>query len=366
MQRWRFWASCSKQSLHTAAAARPNVLHTPQALGKWALFMDEFNDESRALNTLLNILVSFMADPDSSSPPLDATAAQRFQGALARAASQNSVPWLHEEVGSRMAQRLAWIKKRPERWVNWRASGSGAAVHAQVTAQHVDSECFIAPAGIESAQSAHQLIAGQGFIQSVINKIQGKAARMLRPAGDGAAQMVWANMALHTEPDPAAAVKEWHRMLSVDGYLMFSCLGPDTSIELRQIYSQMGWGPAAHPLTDMHDWGDLLVGTGFAEPVMDMERIVLGFATPERALQELRGIGRNLHPSRFAGLRGRAWHAQLLAELAKLKNAQGQIELTFEIIYGHAFKPAPRLKMSAESAISMRDMRAMLSQSKQA
>ncbi len=187
---------------------------------------------------------------------------------------------------------------------------------------------------------------------------------MLRPVEDGSAHMVWANMTLHTEPDPAAVVKAWHRMLAVDGYLMFSCLGPDTVIELRRTYQQQGWPSAAHPLTDMHDWGDLLVGTGFAEPVMDMERIVLGFSSPERALQELRGIGRNLHPARFAGLRGRAWHAQLLNALEALRNPKGQIELTFEVIYGHAFKPAPRLKMSAESAISMRDMRAMLTQSR--
>ena len=304
-----------------------------------------------------------MTDTATSPPPLDTAAAQRWQSLLSTRALKDGAPWLHEEGGHRMAQRLGWIKKQPANWVNWRASGSGALVHAQVMTQYKNSEAFIAPAGMESAQSAHQLIANQGWVQGVIDKLQGKAARMLRPFEDGSAQMVWANMTLHTEPDPAATVKAWHRMLAVDGYLMFSCLGPDTAIELRQIYDKQGWSPAAHPQTDMHDWGDLLVGTGFAEPVMDMERMVLGFATAERALQELRGIGRNLHPARFAGLRGRDWRSKLLAELEALKNEQGQIELTFELIYGHAFKPAPRLKMSAESAISMRDMRAMLSQS---
>ena len=262
-----------------------------------------------------------------------------------------------------MSERLVWIKSQPAAWVNWRACSSGAKVHAQVTAQYKDSEVFLAPDTVDTAQGAHYLIANQGFVQGIINKLQGKAARMLRPVEDGSAQMVWANMALHTESDPAATVKAWHRMLAVDGYLMFSCLGPDTAIELRQIYETLGWSPAAHPLTDMHDWGDLLVGTGFAEPVMDMERIVLGFASAERALQELRGIGRNLHPARFTGLRGRSWKVKVLQEMEALKNSQGQIELTFEVIYGHAFKPAPRLKMAAESAISMHDMKTMLSQS---
>ena len=55
----------------------------------------------------------------------------------------------------------------------------------------------------------------------------------------------------------------------------------------------------------------MLVQSGFAEPVMDMERITLSYSTPELALAELRGLGRNLHVGRFAGLRGRLWHQQL-------------------------------------------------------
>ena len=129
------------------------------------------------------------------------------------------------------------------------------------------------------------------------------------------------------------------------------------------VYAAMGWPPAGHAFTDMHDWGDMLVHAGFAEPVMDMERITLTFATPERLLQELRELGCNLHPDRFGALRGRCWrerlHAALVEHLADPAQ-DGQLALTFEIIYGHAFKPAPRLKMSASSAVSLQDMRAML------
>jgi malonyl-CoA O-methyltransferase len=306
-----------------------------------------------------------MSTADTAPPPLDANAAERWQRVLAQNALREGAPWLHQEVGSRMAERLAWIKREPASWVHWRALASGAKLHAQLMSKYPNSEVFLAPSGIDTARGAHLLIANQGWMRGLMSRVRGDAAKMLRSVDDGSAQMVWANMSLHTEPDPAATVKAWHRMLAVDGYLMLSCLGPDTALELRQLYAANGWGPAAHPLTDMHDWGDLLVGSGFAEPVMDMERIVLSFATPERALQELRGLGRNLHPQRMPGLRGRAWRVKLLDALSSLRKSGGQIELTFEVIYGHAFKPAPRLKVSAESAISMRDMRAMLSQSKQ-
>jgi malonyl-CoA O-methyltransferase len=41
-------------------------------------------------------------------------------------------------------------------------------------------------------------------------------------------------------------------------------------------------------------------------------------------------------------------------------NTEGRISMTFEIIYGHAFKPQPRVSLSPESAVSLRDMRSML------
>ena len=87
----------------------------------------------------------------------------------------------------------------------------------------------------------------------------------------------------------------------------------------------------------------MLVHAGFAEPVMDMERITLTWETPQRLLEELRELGANLHPARFPALRGARWKQRLLDELARaLRQPDGRLALTFEIIYGHAVKPAPR------------------------
>jgi malonyl-CoA O-methyltransferase len=111
----------------------------------------------------------------------------------------------------------------------------------------------------------------------------------------------------------------------------------------------------------MHDWGDMLAHAGFADPVMDMERLTLTWENPQRLLQELRGLGANLHPQRFGGLRGRGWRERLERELASaLRNAEGRLALSFEIIYGHAVKPQPRFKVAGESAVSLDEMRAML------
>jgi malonyl-CoA O-methyltransferase len=105
----------------------------------------------------------------------------------------------------------------------------------------------------------------------------------------------------------------------------------------------------------------MLVHAGFAEPVMDMERLTLTWATPGALLDELRELGPNLHPGRFAALRGRRWRRRLEDELARaLSGPDGRLALTFELVYGHAVKPAPRLRVAAESALSLQDMKTLL------
>jgi malonyl-CoA O-methyltransferase len=146
---------------------------------------------------------------------------------------------------------------------------------------------------------------------------------------------------------------------------MFSCFGPDTLRELRQLHAQKGWPAPAHEFTDMHDWGDMLVHAGFAEPVMDMERITLSYETPERLLAELRELGRNLSNERFAALRGRQWRQQLMQALMGLARPEegGRLSLSFEIVYGHALKPRARAKVASETEIGLDQMRQMLRRS---
>src|SRR5256885_12976117 len=50
-------------------------------------------------------------------------------------------------------------------------------------------------------------------------------------------------------------------------------------------------------------------------------------------------------PQRFAALRGRRWQQRLHDALReRLAGPDGQLALTFEIVYGHAYKPQPRVR----------------------
>ena len=88
---------------------------------------------------------------------------------------------------------------------------------------------------------------------------------------------VWSNLMLHWLDDPLPALRELHRVLEVSGLLCFATLGPDTLKELRVAAQKVGAGDTAKRFLDMHDLGDMLVASGFGDPVMDMEMITLSY-----------------------------------------------------------------------------------------
>ncbi|MDM0115058.1 biotin synthase [Variovorax sp. J22R133] len=290
-------------------------------------------------------------------PTIDAVAAAR----LARSAPGEGSPWLHEEIGRRMEERLQWIKAQPRTWADWAPLHGGLEAHARVARRYRDARAFVVEPEAALRPRTEQALTMPWWNA---RRWGSAATRFGGPAlPEEGVDLLWANMSLHSSADPQGLIEQWHRMVATDGFLMFSCLGPDTLRELRSVYAARGWGPAGHEVTDMHDWGDMLVGAGFAEPVMDMEHVVLSWSTPDALIAELRQLGRNLHPARFSALRGRSWRDALRTALAATPAASetdGRISMTFEIIYGHAFKPAPRVSLSAESAVSLRDMRTML------
>lgn len=290
----------------------------------------------------------------SALRPVDVVALARVQQRLLRAAEP---PWLHGEVARRMAERLSVIRLQPSRVVDW-GSFLGASqaqlAHAYPKAQRVAVE----PDGARCAATAarHKQPWWQPWRS---------AAAVLTPSelAAGEAQLLWSNMVLQGVPDPAAVLAAWHRALAVDGFLMFSTLGPGSLRQLDALYARQAW-PAAHaPFVDMHDLGDMLVAAGFADPVMDQEIITLTWTSPQAMLDELRAMGGNVAAGRWPGLRTPRWRDQLLSRLAQMADAEGRLAMDFEVVYGHAFRPLPRPRLSGQTEVPLADMRAMVRRS---
>jgi malonyl-CoA O-methyltransferase len=154
--------------------------------------------------------------------------------------------------------------------------------------------------------------------------------------------MLWSNLALAWAPDPAVTLREWHRVLEVGALLMFTTYGPDTLKELRAAFAVADTVPHVHPFVDMHDLGDALVAAGFADPVMDMDLLTVTYARPEDLFRDLRATGqRNAHQRRRRTLGGRTRWGRMRAAYAAVAR-DGRVPATFEIVYGHAWKAAPR------------------------
>lgn len=293
-------------------------------------------------------------------PTIDLVASERWSKR-----NHLETPWLHEEIGRRMEERLQWIRLQPKRWVDWAPVNGGLATHAAVRARYPKANCLAIETSGLRLQKAKVALTNPWWtvwkrqsvsVADLANSLQQQEAF----------DMVWANMALHTAVAPQSLLRAWHSLLATDGFLMFSSLGPDTLRELQPIYQDMGWGDPSHAFTDMHDWGDMLVQAGFAEPVMDMERITLTYATPSDLLKDLRLLGRNLHHQRYQNLRGRGWRQSLESALWTLAKPDqgGRLVLTVEVIYGHALKPLPKVKLAKQSSVTLAQMKTLISQSR--
>ncbi len=294
--------------------------------------------------------------PTDQPPTLQLAAAQRWLRW-----PHTVSPWLHEEIGARMAQRLAWIRLKPAQWLDWYPLHGGLDAHQKVHAQYPQAQRFAIETSDHRSAAVTKVLNGPWW-----RRWWGASRVTMAAPPDGSLQMVWANMSLHIATEPLMLLRQWHKMLAVDGFLMFTCLGPDTLRELQQLHAQQGWPAPSQAFTDMHDWGDMLIQAGFAEPVMDMERLTLTYDTCEQLVSDLRALGRNLNANRFTGLRGKAWRERWLQALRGLagSNPSGKMSLTVEVIYGHALKPVPRVRLAQESSVALEDMRSLLGKSR--
>lgn len=288
-------------------------------------------------------------------PDMDPVAAHRW-----RHQHRLASPWLHEEVGRRMASRLDWIKLQPLHWGSWSPLLGGLQAHQHIAARYPEASCQLLGEQMDQARALLDMASAPIGWRRWWSRWAGSPAVTEGPSVP--LDLLWANMALHLHDRPGQILRDWHAALRADGFLMFSCLGPDTLLELRQVYAASGWLPPAHRMTDMHDWGDMLVETGFAEPVMDMERLTLTYARLDALLDDLRAWGRNLHLDRSSLTQTRAHRQRWLQamEAGLPRTTDGQFCLTVEVIYGHAIKPAPRPKVAQTTQVSLGDMRALL------
>lgn len=151
--------------------------------------------------------------------------------------------------------------------------------------------------------------------------------------------LVIANQVIHWADAIPNLFKEIYRVMNLQGCLLFSTLGPDSFKELQAAWRQVDEYEHINPFLDMHDIGDHLLAQRFQDPVVDMEYLTIHYPSLPALLSSLKKQGvRNLNPKRNPGLTGR--HILRAVEKAYQVNclSNGKYPLTYEAVYGHAWK----------------------------
>ena len=285
-----------------------------------------------------------------AQPPVGFVDTRQVRRNFSRAAAgYDDVAVLQREIGSRMLERLDYVKIAPQRVLDL-GCGSGASLTAlgerYRDAQVLGADFSEAMLGAARGQRSqlHWLLP---FMRKRQAALLAADAQSL-PFKAGTFDLLWSNLMLHWLDDPLPALREMQRTLGVGGLLMFSTLGPDTLKELRASFSD--GGVHTQRFADMHDYGDMLLECGFSDPVMDAEVLTVTYASFDDLLRDLRQGGASCAMAdRRRGLSGRSlWQAA--RDAYEQRRHDGRLPATFEVVYGHAWK-APAKTTADGSAI---------------
>ena len=164
------------------------------------------------------------------------------------------------------------------------------------------------------------------------------------PFADNSFDLVFSSLSMQWCNDLNAALIEAKRVLKPGGLFVFSTFGPDTLKELRFSWGKIDDINHVNQFIDMHDIGDALLQDGFAEPVMEAEVMTVTYDSVDEIMHDLKAIGANVtavsshKKQNNKGLSGKSV-LQTVRQAYESFRKGDVLPATYEIVYGHAWKP---------------------------
>ena len=270
--------------------------------------------------------------------PLDIAEIDRraMRSAFEKAAiSYDAAAVLQREVANRLVERMSLMAMKP---ISILDAGSGTGFVSQLIAARFPKAKItaldLAFNMLKQAKSKHS------FKQRWNKQFRYVNAEVESlPFADASVELIISGLTLQWCQDLPKVFKEFRRVLAPGGLLLFSSFGPDTLKELRHSWAEVDDVPHVNAFADMHDVGDALMQSGFADPVMDMEMLTVTYKDVKTVMSDLKQIGaHNVMQGRSHNITGKN-KLQKMIEAYEQFRADGLLPVSHEIVYGHAWVP---------------------------
>ncbi len=249
---------------------------------------------------------------------------------------------LQTRVRAELIARLALFKLAPQVALDL---GTGTGAGAQVLARAYRRALVLALDNAEGMLRAARR--RSGFFRR-FTRVRADAAAL--PLASARVDLVFSNLMLQWCNDLSGPLAEVRRVLTPGGLFAFSTFGPDTLQELRAAWAAVDADSHVNRFLDMHDVGDALTRAGFAEPVLDVERIVLSYPDTTALMRDLKAIGaHNATSARPRGLTGRTRMQNMRAAYEQFRRDE-HLPASFEVIYACAWGGDAQRTLASVSA----------------
>lgn len=261
---------------------------------------------------------------------------QAMRAAFEKAAtSYDAAAVLQQEVANRLVERMELMSMKPTSILD---AGTGTGFVSQLLAERFPKAKITA---LDLAFNMLKQSKNKRSFKQRWNKqfhyVNAEVENL--PFADASVELVISGLTLQWCQDLPKVFKEFRRVLAPDGLLLFSSFGPDTLKELRQSWAQVDDVPHVNAFADMHDVGDALMQSGFADPVMDMEMLTVTYNDVKTVMRDLKQIGaHNVMQGRSHNITGKNKLKNMMQAYEQFR-VDGLVPVSHEIVYGHAWVP---------------------------
>ncbi len=240
--------------------------------------------------------------------------------------SYDAAAALQERVRNELIDRLAELKQTPKTILDLGA-GTG---HASRSLKRIHPGAMVVAVDIAPGMLARAKAQSRWLRR--FERVRADAYSL--PFRDASFDLVYSSLMLQWCDDLDAAFGEIARVLKPGGLLLFSTFGPGTLAELREAWAASGdAGNHVNHFFDPHAIGAALMHAGLAEPVLDVDRIVMRYPDARALMRELKAIGaHNVTAGRPRGLTGRKRLAAMTQAYETLRDKEG-LPATYEVIH---------------------------------